>query len=56
MSTANKTALLVIDVQQGLFEKSHPIHDADGLLDRINTLVEGQKHDRLQRVRPVVRV
>jgi nicotinamidase-related amidase len=40
VKTGNKTALLVIDVQQGLFQKSHPIYGADELLDRINSLVE----------------
>ena len=39
MTTSKDTALLVIDVQQGLFEKSHPIHKADQLLDNINALV-----------------
>jgi nicotinamidase-related amidase len=38
-----KQALLVIDVQQGLFEKSHPIYKATELLDNINSLV-GQAH------------
>lgn len=33
-------ALLVIDVQQGLFKKSTPIYKADELLENINTLVE----------------
>jgi nicotinamidase-related amidase len=36
----NKVALLVIDVQQGLFQKSHPIFKADELLNNINALVE----------------
>ena len=34
------TALLVIDVQQGLFRKSTPIYRAEPLLDTIATLVE----------------
>jgi nicotinamidase-related amidase len=34
------TALLVIDVQQGLFRKSTPIYRAEELLDNINTLVD----------------
>ena len=34
------TALLVIDVQQGLFRKSTPIFRAELLLDTITTLVE----------------
>jgi nicotinamidase-related amidase len=33
-------ALLVIDVQQGLFEKSTPIYKADELLENIITLVD----------------
>ncbi len=33
------TALLVIDVQRGLFEKSTPIFQADRLLANINTLI-----------------
>lgn len=36
-----KQALLVIDVQQGLFRKSSPIYKADDLLHNIRTLVEG---------------
>jgi len=36
----NKLALLVIDVQQDLFQKSHPVYKADELLDNINSLVE----------------
>jgi nicotinamidase-related amidase len=35
-----KTALLVIDVQQGLFERSTPIFRADLMLDNINLLVD----------------
>lgn len=35
-----KVALLVIDVQQGLFEKSTPIYQADGLLENIDMLVD----------------
>jgi len=33
-------ALLVIDVQQGLFKKSTPIYNAEALLQNINTLAE----------------
>jgi nicotinamidase-related amidase len=33
-------ALLVIDVQQGLFQRSNPIYKAQELLENINTLVE----------------
>jgi nicotinamidase-related amidase len=42
MKQENQTrqALLVIDVQQGLFQKSHPIYQADELLKNINSLVE----------------
>jgi nicotinamidase-related amidase len=36
----NHVALLVIDVQQGLFGKSTPIYRAEELLRNINTLVE----------------
>jgi len=39
----NYVALLVIDVQQGLFKKSTPIYKADELLENINTLV-GRAH------------
>lgn len=35
-----KTALLVIDVQKGLFEKNTPIYHADQLLENILLLVE----------------
>ena len=38
--TTQNLALLVIDVQQGLFEKSTPIYKADKLLENINTLVD----------------
>ena len=34
------TALLVIDVQQGLFQKSTPIYQADKLIANITALVE----------------
>ena len=33
------TALLVIDVQQGLFQRSTPIHQADQVLANINALI-----------------
>ena len=39
-SRGQATALLVIDVQQGLFRKSTPIFRAEPLLDTITTLVE----------------
>lgn len=35
----NNTALLVVDVQKGLFERSAPIHQADQVLANINTLI-----------------
>lgn len=37
-------ALLVIDVQQGLFKKSTPVYKADELLEAINKLV-GRAHE-----------
>ena len=40
MDDWKKTALLVIDVQKGLFEKSIPIYDADKLLENINHLID----------------
>lgn len=40
MESHKKTALLVIDVQVGLFEKSHPVHQAGMLLDNILGLVD----------------
>jgi len=40
-SKPNNAALLVIDVQQGLFQKSTPIYRAEELLQNILTLVEG---------------
>ena len=36
----NNRALLVIDVQQGLFQKSHPVYKADELLNNIICLAE----------------
>ncbi len=36
----NDVALLVIDVQKGLFDKSTPIYDASKLLENINALVD----------------
>ncbi len=35
-----KTALLVIDVQQGLFKQANPIYKAGELLQNINALIE----------------
>ena len=34
------TALLVIDVQQGLFEKATPIYQAETFLENLNTLID----------------
>lgn len=39
MKQHSDTALLVIDVQKGLFEKSTPIYRAEQLLANINTLI-----------------
>lgn len=39
-ATHNQSALLVIDVQQALFEKRIPIYQAETLLAKINRLVE----------------
>jgi nicotinamidase-related amidase len=36
----NNAALLIIDVQQGLFTKSTPIYKAEDMLRNINTLVD----------------
>lgn len=36
----SNTALLVIDVQQGLFERSTPVYQAKTMLDNINFLVD----------------
>jgi nicotinamidase-related amidase len=35
------TALLVIDVQQGLFQQSRPVHQAEQLLSNLETLIQG---------------
>ncbi len=40
MTHKPKTALLVIDVQKGLFEKGPPVYKADQLLDKITALVD----------------
>lgn len=34
------TALLVIDVQNGMFLESYPVYDGDGLLERISGLIQ----------------
>lgn len=36
----SKTALLVIDVQQGFFRKATPLYRAEALLENINALIE----------------
>ena len=41
----NNIALLVIDVQQGLFTKSTPIYKAEELLENINLLVDCAHRD-----------
>jgi nicotinamidase-related amidase len=40
----NGSALLVIDVQQGLFAKSTPIYQAERLLTNIESLIQGAHH------------
>ena len=40
MKNSTHTALLVIDVQQGLFRKNHPVYQSGQLLDNILGLVE----------------
>jgi nicotinamidase-related amidase len=40
MENSNHTALLIIDVQQGLFQKSHPIYGSGQLLDNLLALVD----------------
>jgi nicotinamidase-related amidase len=37
------TALLIIDVQKGLFEKSTPIFEAEQVLTNINTLMKNAR-------------
>lgn len=36
----NDIALLVIDVQNGMFQEAYPIYDGDGLLERISGLIK----------------
>ena len=38
-SKQSKTAMIVVDVQKGLFEKSTPIYNAERVLENINTLI-----------------
>lgn len=40
MSNSTNRALLVIDVQQGLFEKSTPIYKSEELLENITSLID----------------
>ena len=35
-----KTALLIVDVQKGIFERKSPVFDSDGLISRINCLTD----------------
>jgi len=42
-SNKNTTALLVIDVQQGLFQQSRPVHQAEQLLSNLETLIEAAR-------------
>lgn len=42
-SKGNQTALLVIDVQRGLFKKSSPIYQADQLLENLNLLIRAAR-------------
>jgi nicotinamidase-related amidase len=44
------SALLVIDIQSGLFERATPIYNAEGVLENINLLIN---HTRISNV-PVV--
>ena len=40
-----ETALLVIDIQKGLFEKSTPIYNAQQVLENINTLINKARQE-----------
>jgi nicotinamidase-related amidase len=40
MSNPNNTALIIIDVQKGLFEKGTPVYRADTLLDNLCLLID----------------
>ncbi len=44
LSNQSKTALLIIDVQQGLFQKSTPVYQAVDLIRNIQTLVDAAHH------------
>ncbi len=43
----DNVALLVIDVQQGLFERPTPVYKAEQLLQNINALVDRAHHDNV---------
>ena len=45
----SNTALLVIDVQQGLFERSTPIYKADQVLENIHMLVCSARPGRIKK-------
>jgi nicotinamidase-related amidase len=40
MSNPNNTALIIIDVQKGLFEKATPVYNADTLIDNLCLLID----------------
>lgn len=40
ITSGENSALLIIDVQQGLFNRASPIFEAEALIQNINTLVE----------------
>lgn len=39
----NEAALLVVDVQNGMFQEPYPVYDGDGLLDRISGLIKNAR-------------
>jgi nicotinamidase-related amidase len=43
--TEHQSALVVIDVQRALFERATPVHNAEALLQNINTLID-KAHDQ----------
>ena len=44
-----KLALLVIDVQKGLFEKSIPIYQAETFLENLKTLIDRARQTQVER-------
>lgn len=42
-----KTALIIIDVQKGMFDKSNPVYGAEKLLDNISKLIEKARQVKL---------